>query len=329
MWSRALKDCEVLREEYKLVGKNYDNQRIFRKRWATKQAEALKHTREQTQAIYDVDEQSGQYEPPMRIVVLEGGDKSAHVAASHYCARALFLTRKGITFHGKPFVSWNDWTKRYEFLYVKKSFQTRFEQCWKEKVEYLAKEKDGVQAAKVGDAGRDAVVGAGGSSDGDGGAGDPPTQGRTKPQEKEKENKKKENESPGDKKKADHRKDMLKIWKAASVLKDRWSSASAQYHSLGTAIDHDAVWVWARGYEKNELDAIFKVMDKYKDKSATGFWYEWSLQDIQVLKKHYEENAVIKEMKMADEVSGAIEKLEMKIKILKGMQVARLQVQKK
>ena len=249
MWSRALKECEELREDYKQVGKNYDSQRTFRKRWAAKQAETLKHSREQSQSIYELDEQTGQYEPPMRIVVLEGGDKSAHVAASHFCARALFLTRKGITFHGKPFVSWNEWTKRYEFLYIKKSFQTRFEQCWREKVEYMAKEKDGLQAAKVGasagDAGRDAVVGTGGSSDGGGGAGGSATKGRKQIKPHDKENKKKEHESPGDKKKAEHRKDLMKVWKAASTLKDRWSSASAQYHSLGTAIDNDAVWVWA------------------------------------------------------------------------------------
>ena len=67
----------------------------------------------------EVDEQDGIWEPFAKIVVEEGGDKSAFTAAENYCSQCFELHSKGETFHKRPWVLYNDFTKRVEMLYIK------------------------------------------------------------------------------------------------------------------------------------------------------------------------------------------------------------------
>ena len=79
----------------------------------------------------EVDEQDGTWEPFAKIVVEEGGDKSAFTAAENYCSQCFELHSKGETFHKRPWVLYNDFTKRVEMLYIKKKFRSANRELWR------------------------------------------------------------------------------------------------------------------------------------------------------------------------------------------------------
>ncbi len=64
---------------------------------------------------------SGNYYPAMRIVKEEGGGESGIEAAANYVAEAVRRFKLNETLSSKPYVLFNAWTKRHEFLYVKES----------------------------------------------------------------------------------------------------------------------------------------------------------------------------------------------------------------
>ena len=79
----------------------------------------------------EADEQDGTWEPFAKIVVEEGGDKSAFTAAENYCSQCFELHGKGETFHNRPWVLYNDFTKRVEMLYIKKKFRSANRELWR------------------------------------------------------------------------------------------------------------------------------------------------------------------------------------------------------
>ena len=61
LWYEALKETPGLAEDYRKVGKRYQDQRLFRERWASQKAEALKHERLQKQQQIDEVYEDGEY----------------------------------------------------------------------------------------------------------------------------------------------------------------------------------------------------------------------------------------------------------------------------
>ena len=70
--------------------------------------------------------------PVSCIVREEGGDEAAVKAAANYVTQAIRCHKEGKTLNGRPYVQWNSWTKRYEFLYVGKEYRGSFSQRWQE-----------------------------------------------------------------------------------------------------------------------------------------------------------------------------------------------------
>eukprot|EP00969_Alexandrium_andersonii_P027874 1216208-Alexandrium_andersonii.AAC.1 len=66
----------------------------------------------------------------MHHVTKPSGDGEAKVAAYNYCRTCINLHKAGKSHRGRLFLSWNGFTRRAEFLYVKKSFQESFARTW-------------------------------------------------------------------------------------------------------------------------------------------------------------------------------------------------------
>ena len=77
-------------------------------------------------ALISVVPRKASFEPIPVIIRNEGGDESAKIAGLNYVMRCVGMYKKGFTFRGVPFVSFNSWTLRYEYLYVKKQFKNAF-----------------------------------------------------------------------------------------------------------------------------------------------------------------------------------------------------------
>eukprot|EP00974_Lingulodinium_polyedra_P003930 369581-Lingulodinium_polyedra.AAC.1 len=69
-------------------------------------------------AYREIDIEAGTYECFKVIWDKEGGDDAGRTAAFRYCTKAAKM--------GGRWVSWNDMTERYEYLYVKRQFMTEF-----------------------------------------------------------------------------------------------------------------------------------------------------------------------------------------------------------
>eukprot|EP00969_Alexandrium_andersonii_P059315 2612244-Alexandrium_andersonii.AAC.1 len=77
-----------------------------------------------------MDEKSGSFEPFSIIAQKEGGGEGGAQAAINYCTKCLALAREGVQFNGRSLIEYNEWTKRWEFAYIKKSFRSVFECRW-------------------------------------------------------------------------------------------------------------------------------------------------------------------------------------------------------
>ncbi len=64
---------------------------------------------------------TGIYYPAMQIVEEQGGGDSGIEAAANYIAEAVRRFKLNETLNSKPYVLFNAWTRRNEFLYVKES----------------------------------------------------------------------------------------------------------------------------------------------------------------------------------------------------------------
>lgn len=84
----------------------------------------------------------GIYLPASRIAAEEGGDAQAQQAACRYVSEAIRRHQRGLSMNGRPWVSWNSWTARAEFLYIKKRYSEDHTNKWmttKEEAERVAR----------------------------------------------------------------------------------------------------------------------------------------------------------------------------------------------
>lgn len=109
-------------DEYAALTSNKERQE-FRRRWAKRVFDNIVRTQEQSQSYRKVDSTKGCYEPFAVIVQKEGNDRSALQAATNYIGACVRM--------GGAWVSFNEMTKRHEYLYLKKHHQEEMSQCWK------------------------------------------------------------------------------------------------------------------------------------------------------------------------------------------------------
>ena len=94
----------------------------FRVKWAKEKLEKLKVTKTTEDRYSEVNTKLGEYRSFNWIVREEGGQSEDVIAAKNYCMRCLEL--------GAPWVLYDDWTKRAQFLYMVKGRREEMERCW-------------------------------------------------------------------------------------------------------------------------------------------------------------------------------------------------------
>jgi hypothetical protein len=115
-------------EEYKGMkekGKSYQMKKEFRMRWVQQELEGVSTVTESKLEEYQkIDAEMGTYQPLEMIVQSEGGRtwKTAWQAAINYATKCRLLGGEWLTFNG--------FTNRVEYLYVKKQKQSLFLQKW-------------------------------------------------------------------------------------------------------------------------------------------------------------------------------------------------------
>ena len=95
----------------------------------------MKETRIKSMITENVDEDDGTYEPFAAIFREEGKDESAFEATENYVGECFSRHADGKTVNGRPYVLFNDMTKRVEFLYIKKKYRAKHAESWQWKAE--------------------------------------------------------------------------------------------------------------------------------------------------------------------------------------------------
>ena len=146
-WSREIQRDARLKENYHLVGKGYEAQRTFRKNWALQKFIAEKALRKKREESSQKSRERGIHFPIKVIFDKEGGDAAAAKATSNYIMTALQKHANNETVNGVPIVLFNTWSRRYEFLYVKKNYDSTHEKRW-EREEHEAGDQDDASGGK-------------------------------------------------------------------------------------------------------------------------------------------------------------------------------------
>ena len=148
-WQKMLKSNPALKAAYAEVGKSYEAQRKFRQEWASKEAQKLKTARMMTQTTIEVDEKNVEYLSLSAVWQKEGGARMDWGAAFAYVQSCISFHKKGITCRGRPFITFNDMTQRFDFAYIRKGFRSAFEQTWRRQVDF--DDNDGPQTKPIKD----------------------------------------------------------------------------------------------------------------------------------------------------------------------------------
>ena len=130
LWTSSLKKDPHMKESYLALGKSYNKQREFRKEWLKDEHHGLVKQRLMRESLKDEDETEGTYEPFSIIVQREGGDAPALTASRNYVFECVRLARSQKTCNGRPWLSWNQFTKRVDILYLKKKYRNIMSQAW-------------------------------------------------------------------------------------------------------------------------------------------------------------------------------------------------------
>ena len=125
-WARAKTAGKNLQEAYQAVGKSYAAQRAFRAQWVSAQLKVEQQKRMRTQSMDTCASTDARYFAAGRIYVEEGSDDPALEATCNYIQEAIRRAQAGETLNGHPYVLFNSWTKRYEFLYTKLGYNEAF-----------------------------------------------------------------------------------------------------------------------------------------------------------------------------------------------------------
>ena len=104
-----------MKAQYLAVGKTHSAIRQFKLDWAEKQLDNEKAKRRRIREQTRKDFASGKYKPFGKIVVDQGNDPPAYVAAVNICKSAIDLWRKGITLGGRPYLKYNWRSQRTVF----------------------------------------------------------------------------------------------------------------------------------------------------------------------------------------------------------------------
>ena len=120
-WQTALKDDPELKKAYEAVGRKYTAQRTFRAAWAQQVFEEKTQSKKKVVIDESLDVLKGEYMSFSRIWKAEGKDAAGLEAAKSYVDTCMQYMMEGRTVRGRSYIEYNDMTKRFDFLYVKKT----------------------------------------------------------------------------------------------------------------------------------------------------------------------------------------------------------------
>jgi hypothetical protein len=318
-WEKALKDNDALKEEYKALGRSYDAQRKFRTKWAQGEYEVLHQQRLRETQSTIADTREGVYQPFTIILQQEGGDEAAMVATANYVNEAMSRHSRGESCKGRPWLMVNSFTKRLEFLYIKRGLAQTHSDTWLERtVEQKRSSPSDSNASDPSGGGASNKAASNQSSSLP--SPSPPKDGVKKPPTK----KPKLEGSQGTPLPDDSglTKKMLRARAAKGAMLSEASSAN-DVLSMASA---QPEWSWANhAVILQPLRDALQAVEKFK-KSST-FWKDWVVQEskqwIPYCKKNYLEAVIKSELGKLDELESLTANLRRETLCLKTMHEAR------
>ena len=295
-WTKAVKHNAALAAEYKALGRNYAQQREFRLRWAEHEMASVKHERISTSQNFDSTGMDGSYKPIRVLIRDEGDDSSAIEAAFSIVAKCLDMYNKGITFKGRPVLHWNSWASRFEFMHLRYTFSSHFQQTWQERV--VMGDSSGQTAvtaaatAVTAAASAAAIpetpmkIAASKTSGSTGGAPKAKAKAAASAGKRKTGGEAGGEMSPEEEKKKKARHDLDSKWRDISVLKVAFGKSISNYMSLAEQVRTHPKFMWADGEMKNEVQPLKNALDL--EISSCEFFRAFAVQEMQVLKKRFD-----------------------------------------
>ena len=137
-WQAALMGDPELKKAYEAVGRKYTAQRSFRHAWAQQVFEEKTQSKKKVVVDESLDILKGEYVSFSRIWKAEGKDAAGLEAAKEYVNTCLQYMMEGRTVRGRSYIEYNDMTKRFDFLYVKKTISETEGTKWAMATDYGA-----------------------------------------------------------------------------------------------------------------------------------------------------------------------------------------------
>ena len=302
-WLKYMADPQAAKD-YKEVGKSYEKQRLFRKRWAEGKVVEFRYKKTQAETKANEEMEAGTYESQRRIEILENDVEAAAIYAVN-CEKLFY---KGIKFMGQPFMKQNCMTDRTEFLYLKAAYRTRIGTTWAEtadiddnpgsvpatepetpmpvqKPSTISIAEDNTKKGKQGDV--------------------PPDGSDGSPKDKDTKEKK-------DKTMADVELSKLR------VLKSRWNTCVADARGLMNVIACNADWA-----EFRPCDDLTKLCNELEGiRNHSPFYQQWCM-DPAKLRRLFTEPEIMIEARRRGEIENLIERSEEHCAVLKAMKSSK------
>ena len=108
------------KEEFKAM--NRDAKQSFKEAWLKKETSKMCEEKQAVQSWCQVDSTKGTYMSASKVFQEEGGQAEDVQPAINYITKAMSM--------GPPFCRWNDWTNRFDILYLRKEHVSSFTQSW-------------------------------------------------------------------------------------------------------------------------------------------------------------------------------------------------------
>ena len=350
-WASVKSKDKTLAAEYEaLKPQGRDAQAAFRMDWCRKTYKKLKEERSKTQELQEVDEMDGVYMPFSVIVREEGGDAPAMQAARNYVAECVRHYKVGKGVKTRSFLSFNTWTKRVEFLYIKKRFRQSFAKKWAHKiievdpsreaevnkvvngdsvvgatpaqVAELAKQGTG-QTARV--TAPEATSGqAVGKGEGKGKGSKSKRKGSGKGGSGKSKKPKTTHAQADDEPEPDQKDEIAEKMAQLKPLKAKLGLVTSRCTDFLEAVSSNAKYEWANNeFQLKQLRTARSKLDALK--GGSDFWNEWVMDDdfLKKAMKKYTKATIEVELKNTAAVTAAINGLQHEVSTLKDMHAAR------
>ena len=309
MWSREIQADPRLRAAYAAIGRSYEAQRKYRQEWAAKKFIEAKSERTKLTTSTVSTKSRGIHYPIKVIFTKEGGDLAAARATQNYILTALSKHARGETDAGTPYVYFNSWSRRHEFLYIKKRFDNDFAKTW-QTTSYEAAAGAALADAEPAAAASTAeeppnkksrlAAGAKAKS-GSKGKG----KAKAKPTAEEEALKQKAKEES-----AARRKRLAAKLSKVKSLKIRSDAANSRLTDILSAATTPKWTVWASPSHFQKAQAAKSLLDLFKNSSDV--WGAWAVQAgfEAYAKKHFEEDHLEAQLSRTGELEPLIASLE-------------------